>query len=80
MLSIRAFGRRVYTTINLFQVTHLVISRPLNFKYQPGDYVFIQVPAIATHEWHPFTISSAPEMEGIVPIHTFYYDGFFYMI
>jgi len=36
----------------------------MNFRYKPGDYVFIQIPDIAQYEWHPFTISSAPEMEG----------------
>ena len=58
---------RVILKLNLsfkFKVTHLVISRPDNFRYQPGDYVFIRIPDIAQHEWHPFTISSAPEMKG----------------
>jgi len=51
-------------TIFIKQVTHLEITRPSHFSYQPGDYLFIQIPDIAQHEWHPFTISSAPEMEG----------------
>ena len=46
------------------RVTHLVIKRPKNFQYQPGDYVFLKVPTIASFEWHPFTISSAPEQLG----------------
>ena len=46
------------------RVTHLVIKRPHNFDFHPGDYVFVNVPAIAKYEWHPFTISSAPEQEG----------------
>lgn len=45
-------------------VTHLVIKRPHHFDFHPGDYVFANVPAIAKYEWHPFTISSAPEQEG----------------
>lgn len=45
------------------QVMHLVIARPHNFTYQSGDYVFIQIPTIAKFEWHPFTISSAPELK-----------------
>lgn len=36
------------------KVTHLVISKPKRFHYKPGDYVFINIPAIAKHEWHPF--------------------------
>lgn len=27
------------------------------WKYQPGQYVFLQVPALSTWQWHPFTIS-----------------------
>ncbi len=51
------------------QVIHLVISRPLHFSYQPGDYIFVQIPAIAKYEWHPFTISSAPEQQGFIWLH-----------
>lgn len=46
------------------QVTHLVIKRPQFFHFKPGDYVYINIPEIAKYEWHPFTISSAPEQSG----------------
>lgn len=46
------------------RVTHLVIKRPPHFVFHPGDYVFVNIPVIARYEWHPFTISSAPEQEG----------------
>lgn len=46
------------------KVTHLVIRRPQNFEFHPGDYVFVRIPQIAKYEWHPFTISSAPEQSG----------------
>lgn len=46
------------------RVTHLVIKRPLHLDFRPGDYVFVNIPVIAGYEWHPFTISSAPEQEG----------------
>ena len=46
------------------RVTHLVIKKPANFQYHPGDYVYVQIPWIANYEWHPFTISSAPELPG----------------
>ena len=46
------------------QVTHLVLSRPPDFKFQAGDYIFIKIPLLAKYEYHPFTISSAPELEG----------------
>ncbi|XP_076282347.1 NADPH oxidase isoform X2 [Lasioglossum baleicum] len=51
------------------KVTHLVIKRPLLFDFRPGDYVFVNVPAIARYEWHPFTISSAPEQEDYIWLH-----------
>ncbi|KAG8288595.1 NADPH oxidase 5 [Homalodisca vitripennis] len=51
------------------RVTHLVIKRPPQFDYHPGDYVFVNVPMIAKYEWHPFTISSAPEQEGYMWLH-----------
>ncbi|KAG8222079.1 hypothetical protein J437_LFUL000523 [Ladona fulva] len=46
------------------RVVHLVLRRPLHFDFCPGDYVFVNVPAVARYEWHPFTISSAPEQQG----------------
>jgi predicted ferric reductase len=51
------------------RVTHLVITHPESFKFQPGDYIFLQIPQIAKYEWHPFTISSAPEQEGFLWLH-----------
>ena len=27
---------------------------------RPGQYTFVNVPAVASTEWHPFTITSAP--------------------
>ncbi len=42
-------------------VTRLELERPAGFRFGPGDYVFLRIPAVAKREWHPFTISSAPE-------------------
>lgn len=42
-------------------VTRLVIRRPPGFTHHAGDYLFLRIPHIARHEWHPFTITSAPE-------------------
>lgn len=53
----------------IFQVTHLVLSRPLKLNYQPGDYIFLRIPEIAKYEWHPFTISSTPEQQGFIWLH-----------
>ncbi|KAH0620117.1 hypothetical protein JD844_014733 [Phrynosoma platyrhinos] len=57
--------------INLLpsKVTHLVIQRPPFFHYKPGDYVYLNIPIIAKYEWHPFTISSAPEQTETLWLH-----------
>lgn len=51
------------------KVTHLVIKRPPHFNFRPGDYVFVNIPAIAKYEWHPFTLSSAPEQDDYMWLH-----------
>lgn len=71
---IHSFGSHGYTYVQQgvvlpSRVIHLVIKRPPNFDYRPGDWVFVQIPEIAKAEWHPFTISSAPEMRDVVWLH-----------
>ncbi|XP_073506965.1 NADPH oxidase 5 [Phyllobates terribilis] len=51
------------------KVTHLVVKRPPSFQYKPGDYIYLNIPLIAKYEWHPFTISSAPEQEETLWLH-----------
>ncbi len=51
------------------KVTHLVIKKPAKFHYSPGDYIFINIPIIAKYEWHPFSISSAPENSDSLWLH-----------
>lgn len=51
------------------KVVSLVIKRPPHFAFKPGDYIFVNIPAIATFEWHPFTISSAPEQGDAISLH-----------
>ena len=51
------------------RVTNLIIKRPHNFNFSPGDWVFVKIPAIARFEWHPFTISSAPEQQDFFTLH-----------
>ena len=58
-----------YRSLFSFKVTHLVIRRPANFLFHPGDWIFIKIPAIAKMEWHPFTISSAPENRQELTLH-----------
>jgi len=35
-------------------------SKP-SFKYKAGQYLFLNVPAVSKLQWHPFTITSAPD-------------------
>lgn len=30
------------------------------FKYRPGQWIFLNVPAVSRGQWHPFTITSCP--------------------
>ncbi|XP_023719098.1 NADPH oxidase 5 isoform X3 [Cryptotermes secundus] len=72
LASMRTDRGKTYISSGLLlpsRVTHLVIKRPPHFDFHPGDYVFVNVPAIAKYEWHPFTISSAPEQEDYMWLH-----------
>ncbi|EQC41234.1 hypothetical protein SDRG_01209 [Saprolegnia diclina VS20] len=42
-------------------VVALFLEKPARFEYNPGMYTFLNVPKLSQHEWHPFTISSAPD-------------------
>jgi predicted ferric reductase len=42
-------------------VTKLTLEKHGDFTHRAGDYLYLKLPALASHEWHPFTISSAPE-------------------
>ena len=44
-------------------VVRLEVERPPGFAFGAGDYVFLRIPSVARGEWHPFTISSAPEKD-----------------
>ncbi|XP_067412184.1 NADPH oxidase 5 [Emydura macquarii macquarii] len=70
-LAVSRMGGLHIVEVNLLpsKVTHLVIKRPQFFHYKPGDYVYLNIPAIAKYEWHPFTISSAPEQEDTIWLH-----------
>jgi PAS domain S-box-containing protein len=50
------------------KVTALYVQKPKIWDVKAGMYLFIQVPEISSFEWHPFTITSAPE-DPFVSIH-----------
>ncbi|WVW83996.1 hypothetical protein I302_106021 [Kwoniella bestiolae CBS 10118] len=67
------FGERVYRVIRSRRKTDIskVLLHPSgvmeirflkpSFKYKAGQWLFLNVPDISRFQWHPFTISSAPE-------------------
>ncbi|KAM9808053.1 NADPH oxidase 5 [Neosynchiropus ocellatus] len=70
-IAVSRIGGLYIVEVNLLpsKVTHLVIRRPQFFHFKPGDYVYINIPVIAKYEWHPFTISSAPEQADTMWLH-----------
>ncbi|CAF0883282.1 unnamed protein product [Adineta ricciae] len=42
-------------------VLTLIIERPERLEFRTGSYINVCLPSITKIEWHPFTISSAPE-------------------
>lgn len=67
------FGERIYREIRARRTTRLskVLVHPSgamelriikpSFKYTAGQWLFVQVPDVSSLQWHPFTITSAPE-------------------
>lgn len=41
--------------------TEIVLQPSSSFSFRAGQYAFINIPTLTPLEWHPFSISSAPE-------------------
>ncbi|KAJ6347382.1 hypothetical protein OIU76_003959 [Salix suchowensis] len=61
------FFRSGFYTVRLLKVAiypgnvlALQMSKPPQFRYKSGQYMFVQCPAVSPFEWHPFSITSAP--------------------
>jgi len=50
------------------KVLKLTFALPTNFTYQAGTYVLINCDSVYGDEWHPFTLTSAPE-ENFLSVH-----------
>ncbi|CAL0312616.1 unnamed protein product [Lupinus luteus] len=62
------FFRSGFYTVHLIKVAiypgnvlTLQMSKPPQFRYKSGQYMFVQCPAVSPFEWHPFSITSAPD-------------------
>lgn len=68
LLRLRRRGRRA-TLLSMRPlrsgVTRLDLERPPGFDERMTDYVFLRIPALAKHEWHPFTLSSTPQGDAL---------------
>ncbi|KAF9270150.1 NADPH oxidase [Marasmius fiardii PR-910] len=74
------FGERIYREYRARKSTRLskVLVHPSgamelrivkpSFKYVAGQWLFVQIPELSRWQWHPFTITSAPE-DPYVSIH-----------
>ncbi|KAF3323549.1 respiratory burst oxidase protein C-like isoform X1 [Carex littledalei] len=64
---IRAFRSRV-SPVKILKVAvypgnvlALQVSKPQGFRYRSGQYMFVNCGAVSPFEWHPFSITSAPQ-------------------
>ena len=46
---------------NMDKVTRLALGKESIPEYKEGMFAFINCPEVSKYEWHPFTISSAPQ-------------------
>ncbi|KAJ4950466.1 hypothetical protein NE237_027298 [Protea cynaroides] len=49
-------------------VLSIIMSKPQGFRYRSGQYLFLQCPTISPFEWHPFSITSAPD-DNYISVH-----------
>ncbi|EPS63617.1 hypothetical protein M569_11166 [Genlisea aurea] len=69
------FFRAGLSSVSLLKVTlypgnvlSLHMTKPPKFRYKSGQYVFVQCPSVSPFEWHPFSITSAPD-DDYISIH-----------
>ncbi len=61
-------SRRVKFTAERKAGNVVQVTFEKRWDYRPGQFVFVMIPALGVHEWHPFSISSAPH-ELLVSLH-----------
>ncbi|KAG8093152.1 hypothetical protein GUJ93_ZPchr0012g18820 [Zizania palustris] len=65
---LRALRSHGFTTVRIEKVTvypgnviAIHMSKPHGFKYKSGQYIYVNCGEVSPFEWHPFTITSAPD-------------------
>ncbi|KAJ1727262.1 hypothetical protein LPJ61_004668, partial [Coemansia biformis] len=67
--NVRAKHMRVQKVIlHPGKVLEVQYHKPMGFKSLAGQYAFLNCPTVSTEQWHPFTLTSAPE-EDYVSMH-----------
>ncbi|KAG6476942.1 respiratory burst oxidase homolog protein B-like [Zingiber officinale] len=49
-------------------VLTIQMSKPQGFKYRSGQYIFVNCAAVSPFQWHPFSITSAPQ-DNYISVH-----------
>jgi len=44
-----------------FEITRLELKKKNGFKYEGGQYIWLNLPEVSLVQWHPFSISSGPK-------------------
>ena len=61
----RVYKERIAVSLidftNMGVVTTISLGKESMPEYSEGHYAFVNCPHVSEHEWHPFTISSAPQ-------------------
>jgi FAD-binding domain/Ferric reductase like transmembrane component len=62
------YERKASVRIVSDTVVELCFPKSNGFDYNPGQYIYLAIPAISIFEWHPFSLSSSPGQK-IVTLH-----------
>lgn len=46
-------------------VVELSFPKAQGFDYNPGQYIYVAIPEISWLQWHPFSLSSSPQMKTV---------------
>ncbi|KDO30875.1 hypothetical protein SPRG_04777 [Saprolegnia parasitica CBS 223.65] len=52
---------RISDVVRFRDTLRLRLVKPKSFAFVPGMFVYVNIPSLAACEWHPFTLTSAPD-------------------